>query len=177
MNEKLQKIKDELMQPGWTEDLHKSLENMPKGEAKQIVESMNDLEINRKVNNRNKQEDYIADYLGFLWEISETAFWRHVKMTLSVKHGMLWADHWPHIDKMRSMQIPDEIFYTVMDFAINCDEKRKDDINLIGCIVKAQADRFGRKKDIEKVLAELPEDKRQKSLSRIQLMLDKECNY
>lgn len=177
MNENLRKVKGELMKPGWTEDLHKALEKMPKDEAKQIVEDMDDLEISAKVNNRAMQDDYIADYLKFLWEISESAFWRHVKMTLNIKHGTLWADHLPHIDKMRSMRIPDEIFYAVMDFAINCDEKSEDDINLIGCVVKAQANKFDRKKDIEKVLAELPEEKRIKSLRRIQLMLEKECNY
>lgn len=77
------------MKPGWTEDLHHSLEELQPEDAKKIIESMTDDEIYQKVNNRKFQEDYIADYLEYLWDISESSFWKHVKTTLDVNQN-LW---------------------------------------------------------------------------------------
>ncbi len=82
MNEKeINKIMRTLMGPDWTENLHEELKVLQPEDSKKIVESMTDSEIFQKVNARRFQEDYIADYLEYLWEISETAFWKHVNIS------------------------------------------------------------------------------------------------
>jgi hypothetical protein len=93
MNDKeLSETKKELMKPDWTENFHNALEELQPADAKKIVESMTDVEIYSKVNNRKFQEDYIADYLEYLWDISESSFWKHLKTTLDVHHHLLWSD-------------------------------------------------------------------------------------
>lgn len=82
-NKKLSEKKQELMKPDWTENLHHELQELPLQEAKWIVENMTDSEIFSKVNNRRFQEDYIADYIEYLWTISPIAYWKHIIASLS----------------------------------------------------------------------------------------------
>lgn len=175
----LEKLKRELMKPGWTEDLHHSLEELSPEDAKIIVESMSDTEIYRKVNNRQFQEDYIADYLEYLWGISETAYWKHVKSTLNLKHGILWGDHMSHFEKMCKYEIPDDVLKAVFDFAIAVEIKDnyKQDFEAIGCVIKAQADDFGRLNEIKKYISLLEKEKQDTANERIDLMLKCKCNY
>lgn len=88
-NKKLSEKKQELMKPDWTENLHHELQELPLQEAKWIVENMTDSEIFSKVNNRRFQEDYIADYIEYLWTISPIAYWKHIIASLSPNIGAL----------------------------------------------------------------------------------------
>ena len=174
-----EKLKKELMKPGWTEDLHHSLKELPTEDAKIIVESMSDKEIYRKVNNRQFQEDYIADYLEYLWEISETAYWKHVKSTLNLEHGILWGGDMLYFEKMCKYAIPDDVLKAVLNFAIAVEVKDnyKQDFDAIGCVIKAQADNFGRLNEIKKYILLLDKDKQDKANERIEVMLKCRCNY
>ena len=176
MNDKeLEKKKKELMKPDWTENLHHALEELQTEDAKKIVESMTDREIYQKVNIRRHQEDYIADYLEYLWEISETAYWRHLKSTLDVTVGILWGADMPHFRKLCTCEIPDDVWQAVLEFAIDCDDKQ--DIEAIGCVMKAQAEKFGRLKDIKNYISRFDEEIKDSANKKIQEMLMKKCNY
>lgn len=98
-NKKLSEKKQELMKPDWTENLHHELQELPLQEAKWIVENMTDSEIFSKVNNRRFQEDYIADYIEYLWTISPIAYWKHIIASLSPNIGALWSDNMSHFRK------------------------------------------------------------------------------
>lgn len=180
MNKKeLEKHKKELMKPGWTEDLHHALEELQTQDAKEIVESMTDSEIYRKVNNRQFQEDYISDYLEYLWEISESAYWKHVIISLDLKVGILWGDHMSHFEKLCNHKIPDNVLKAVLDFALEIDVKEnyKQDFEAIGCVVKAQVAKFNRLDEIKKHILSLAKDKQNNADKRINEMINCKCNY
>lgn len=178
-DKEIEKRKTELMKPGWTEDLHHSLEELQPEVAKTIVESMTDNEIYRKVNNRQFQEDYIADYLEYLWEISETAYWKHVKNTLDLEHGILWGDHMSHFEKMCQNKIPDDVLKAVLDFALSVEVKDnyKQDFEAIGCVVKAQVENFKRLDEIKKYISSLEKAEQILANVRIKEMIKCDCNY
>ncbi len=173
----IQKLKEELMKPDWTENLHHELENLQPVDAIKFVESMNNSEIYQKVNVRKFQQDYIADYLEYLWEISETAFWRHVIITLDLREGFLWSDNMFHFEKMCNVKIPKDVLTAVLDFAIECDEKSKYDIEIIGCVIKAQVNNFERLAEIRKHISLLEGDKQDIANKRINEMIKRKCNY
>jgi len=178
-NEKLKEKKKELMKPDWTENLHHALEELHTEDAKKIVESMTDKEIYQKVNNRQFQEDYIADYLEFLWEISKKAYWRHLKSTLNLEHGILWGDHMAHFEKLCNNIIPNDVWDAVLDFALNVgiEGNYTQDFEAIGCVIKSQAEKFGRLKEIKKRILLLDKDKQEEANKRIRKMLNSKCNY
>lgn len=169
--------KKELMKPGWTEDLHHSLEELQPEDAKKIVESMTDDEIYQKVNNRKFQEDYIADYLKYLFDISESSFWKHVKTTLDVNQNLLWSDNMFHFKMLCGETIPNDVLVAVIKFAVECDEKEKLDMETIGCVIKAQVNNFGKLAEIEKYISSLDENKQKAANERIHEMLNCNCNY
>ena len=124
-NKKLSEKKQELMKPDWTENLHHELQELPLQEAKWIVENMTDSEIFSKVNNRRFQEDYIADYIEYLWTISPIAYWKHIIASLSPNIGALWSDNMSHFRKMCTIKIPVDVLHAVLSFAISHDDKNR----------------------------------------------------
>jgi hypothetical protein len=175
--EELEEKKKELMQPDWTENLHYALEELQLEDAKEIVESMTDIEICQKVNCRKHQEDYIADYLEYLWDISKVAYWKHVKSTLTVEYGILLSDNMSHFEKLCKYEIPDDVWKTVLNFAIDCDERNKQDLDAISCVIKAQVEKFGKLEEIKKYISQLDKNKQDIANKRINNMLEYECNY
>jgi len=176
-NKKLSEKKQELMKPDWTENLHHELQELPSQEAKWIVENMTTSEIASKVNNRRFQEDYIADYLEYLWTISPTAYWKHIIASLSPEIGALWSDNMAHFERMCHVKLPINVLYTVLSFAINHDAKNRQDSEAIGCVIKAQIDKFGRIDDIKTYIVSLPEDQRASAKAKIFEYVKQECHY
>lgn len=176
-NEDLKKIKKELMKPDFTENLHHALEDLEQEDAKKIVESMTRSEIYSKVNNRRFQEDYIADYLEFLWEISESAYWKHIIITLDASVGTLWSDNMSHFEKMCSLKVPDDVFNAVLNFAFKYNKKFREDLDAIGCVLKAQIDKFGRMNEIKKYIQSLTVEEQDLANDKIQDLVKRECNY
>ena len=175
----LDKIKDKLMKPGWTENLHSALENLPDEDSKKIVESMTESEIDEKVNARRHQQDYIADYLIYLWGISKIAFWRHVKKTLSIDDGILWSDNMEYMEIMCKNKIPFDVLKAAIDFAVNIEtnESGVDDLEAIGCVVKAQVENFDRLDEINSYISLLENNNQVLANERINKMLDTKCGY
>ena len=178
MKEKeLELKKKELMQPAYTEELHHELMNMNPNDARKIVESMSNKEIYSKVNIRRFQEDYIADYIEFLWDISKSAYWRHVIVSLDPKVGALWGDNMKHFEKMCNTKIPLEVLDAVLNFAIQNKESDKQGLEAIGCVIKAQIDKFGRIADIKSYISKLHIDDQKLAKEKIFEYTKKECNY
>jgi hypothetical protein len=178
MNDKeLNEKKKELMKPDWTETLHHALEELQPADAKRIVESMTDDEIYSKVNNRQSQEDYIADYLEYLWDISESSFWKHVKTTLDVRQHLLWSDNMFHFKMLCSKNIPNDVLIAVINYAVECPENQKHNLEAIGCVIKTQAKDFDRMDEIKKHISLLDKDKQVLAYTRIKEMIKRECNY
>lgn len=176
-DEEIKKKKKELMMPAWTEDLHHELEELAPEDSKKIVESMSNTEIYTKVNNRKFQQDYIADYLMYLWEISESAFWKHIKSTLNIEIGLLWGTDMLHFEKMCDVKIPDDVLIAVLNFAVNCDKECEQDFEAIGCVIKAQVDDFNRLTEIKEYIAKLALEKQKDANERIIKMINSQCNY
>jgi hypothetical protein len=177
VSKELKEMKEELMKPDWTENLQHALEELEPEDARKIVESMSRAEIYSKVNNRQFQEDYIADYLEYLWEISEPAYWKHIIISLNVKVGTLWSDNMAHFEKMCTKKIPDDVFKAVLSFAINYNGTFKEDLDAIGCVLKAQIDKFGRIKEIKQYILSLKEEKQDLANSKIHELAKRDCNY
>ena len=172
----IKELKAQLMNPDWTENLHHTLEDLDKSDAKYIVESMTSAEIYSKVNNRRFQEDYIADYLEYLWEISEIGYWKHIEKILNPKIGILWSDNMNHFEKLCSVKIPDFILKAVVKFAIKC-RVEDQDFEAIAGVIKAQVDKFDRLRKINDIIDSLNANKIEPAKQKISLLLKTECNY
>ncbi len=177
MKKELKDKKKELMQLDWTENVHHSLEKMDDSDVKEIVESMTEEEICSKVNNRKFQEDYIGDYIQYLWHISKPAYWKHVIATINSDIGLLWGGDMDHFQKMCNMEIPDEILDAVLKFCSECDDNDKQDLEAIGCVVKAQIDKFSRLSYIMNYVSNLPVDVQSTTRGRIEEFTKHECAY
>jgi hypothetical protein len=176
-NNEIEKFKNELMKEHLVEDRHHALSKLKSEDAKRVVESMNEREIYRNVNVRQFEEDYIADYLRYLWDISEAAFWNHVKISLDINKGILWADHMFHFDKMCNVKIPEYVLITVLDFVVQIDKDSKQDYEAIGCVIKAQIEKFGRQTEIDDYISLLGNNRKNSTTKKIQEMISCECRY
>jgi hypothetical protein len=76
----------------WTEDAHQYLEQIPEGVAAKVLESLTSTQIDCLVNHRSRQQDYIGDYLAYVWEVNSTAFWNHVDVMFTSADGLLIYD-------------------------------------------------------------------------------------
>jgi hypothetical protein len=179
--EGIEEKKNELMQERWTEDMHTSLKNLDPKVAKKVVESMSDSEIYVRVNHRNLQEDYIADYLEFLWEISEEAFWKHVNISLDPALGVLWGDHMPHFEKMCNHKLPEEILEKVLYFLINYESDHpasyEMDMDAVGCVIRAQVKKFNQTNKIEDYIKTLNILNEEEIFKKIVHFINQRCHY
>ena len=173
----LEEIKTNLINKHWTEELHLGLQEIDEDDAKKIVESMNDEEINYKVNFRTYQEDYIADYLEYLWDISEISFWKHVKATFNEDVGLLWSDNMFYFEKLCNYRIPISVLGVVVEYIGSCDDKEKQDLELLGCIIKSQVENFKRLQEIQNIMSTFPIENRHIANRRITQMILQPCNY
>ena len=167
----------DLMAMNSVEDFHQNLKRLTKKEAQNLVDSMNEDEVYSKVNFRRHQNDYIGDYLEYLWELSKEAYWKHIITTLDTHIGLLWCDHMLHFEKMCTNPIPDEVFNAVLNFATNYNDEKRDDLEIIGCVVSSQARHFNRTQDIKNYILSINIDKKAIAEERINQMLIRTCKY
>jgi hypothetical protein len=176
-NDEIIKKKDKLMSEHWTENLHHSLQDFHPDVARKIIDSMDDSEIYVKVNHRRFQEDYIADYLEFLWEISEEAYWRHIIISFAPEVGVLWGSHMPHFEKMCRNRIPEDVLEAVILFLIYDENNFQQDIEAIGCVLKAQAERFNRFDEIKNYVFSLKIKEEKDIMNQIEQLIKNRPNY
>ena len=152
MDEELKKTKERLMKPDFTESLHHELIEMPPQKANQVIDAMTDREVEAKVNNRRFQEDYIMDYLMFLWSINKPAFWRQLKATFRPGLEVLWGDDMLHFEVMCTNKIPKDVFNSILELAISIGDPSHQDYKAIGCVISAQVRKFNGGHLIEKFI-------------------------
>ena len=173
----LAKLKNDLINRHWTEELHLGLQEIDEEDAKSIVESMDEEEINYKVNLRTHQEDYIADYLEYLWEISEVSFWKHVKAIFNKNVGLLWSDNMFYFERLCYEDIPSSMLSIVVEYIGTCDDKERQDLELLGCIIKSQVENYKRQPEINNIISSLPVEIGHIAKRRITEMIQTPCNY
>lgn len=172
-----EELKHDLINRHWTEELHLGLQEIDEEDAIKIVESMNEEEIIYKVNSRRFQQDYIADYLEYLWEISEKSFWKHVKETFNENVGLLWSDNMFYFERLCYENIPSSILSVVVEYIGCCADEEKQDLELLGCIIKSQAEDFNRLAEIKNTISSFPVKNGKIANRRITEMINKPCHY
>ncbi len=176
-NKDLVKRKKEIMKNVWVEDRHHDLQKLPKEDAVQIVESMTKTEIYMNVNMRRMQGDYIADYLDYLWEISKPAFWKHINTSIDLKEGILWGGDLNYIRIMCSEVIPKEVLISVIKFITFYKKDFIQDFEIIGCVVKAQVEKFGRLPEINDIITGFDNPNQLIAHAQVNEMVARECSY
>lgn len=171
----VEQLKSELMEPDWTENLHMKLEELDTSVATEIVESMDSTEIHQKVNERHCQNDYIADYIEFIWDISEDAYWNHIQVSLNHEAGFLWSDNMSHAEKMCEHKVPATVLHALLNLIILSEERV--DLDAMAEIIKSQIQEHSRMSDIESYASSLEARKSQLLLSKVSTMLESESVY
>ena len=171
------KKRSELMNEHWTEELHYGLKDLDKKDAKRIVDSMTDVEIWTKVNIRRFQEDYIADYLLYLWEISKTAFWKQIKVTFDDKEGMLWGADMMHYEILCKNEIPDDVFTAILKYALNQNGHIEQNENAIFCIINSQINKYDKLENIQNYIKNLKGKEQEFANKILEKGMKLRCNY
>ena len=178
---KQDKIKKQLLSEHFIEDMQRSLEEMPEDVAKQIIDSMSEKEIYIRVSKRRMQEDYVADYIDFLWDISRDAFWKHVSATFDIKEGLLWGGDMLYIEKIFKNEIQSVLLEKIIEFWVNYTSENSEayemDIDGLGCILKAQCVRFDQKENILKHLGEKYPDLLHSYSEQLDHFIKSDCHY
>ena len=65
----------------------------------------------------------------------------------------------------------------MLNFAVQNKDSDKQDLEAIGCVIKAQIDKFGRIEDIKSYISKLPIDDQKSAKEKIFEYAKKECNY
>jgi hypothetical protein len=175
-NQGLEKIKTDLLNDHWTETLHYGLKELSKGNAKAIVESFDKDDINRKVNSRKFQEDYIADYLEFLWGISEDSFWNHISEMFTHEIELLWSDNMFYYEILCNEKIPTNIFQIIVTYIGYCNEKDQD-FELLTDIIKSQIDNFKRQNEINNIISSFPKNIQYIIKRKVEIMINSNYTY
>lgn len=170
-SENLEQMKARLMEPDWTENMHQALEELPDEDAKTIVDSMSENEIFHKVNHRRFQQDYIADYIEYLWDISEEAYWKHIKVSLysDEEIGLLWSDNMSYLEKMCDVEIPKDVFQAVLVFVL--ESTNEQDLGALSDVIKAQVNRFSKSDEIKSFSKNIGEEFEESFLEKVNLMM------
>lgn len=132
----------------WTENYHLSLKDMNEEDAIKDVESMSHEEIDYKVNMRRCQEDYISDYLEYLWEISPKSFWEHILVMFSGESEVLISDNMKFVSILCNEVAPKEVISAIVKYTIDADLQRDTeslDEDILSEIIQEQ-NKLGEKK-------------------------------
>jgi hypothetical protein len=103
----------------WTEQRHFYLGKLSPEVAVGLLKLLdqNDLEI--IVNYRKFQQDYIGDYLAYLWHLDEDSFWRHLSKTFESDEGLLIYDGNEHIEIMCTYEMPQWVWLKMLNSLLN----------------------------------------------------------
>ncbi len=170
----------ELLEERGTENFHLALADLDPEDARKVVDSLTVQEIYIKVNHRTYEEDYIADYIDYLWDISRKAFWRHVYTVLDKNKGILWGGDMIYFDKMCDNEVPKKILYKFLDLVADEEYKLSVHYNLdkgaISCVLRSQKKKFGRWNTIKKYVKANFENHKD-LLIEIKLLTKTKCSY
>lgn len=176
MTNSLKSLKEKLLNESWTENFHLSLGELADKDAKEIVDSMDAREIYRKVNIKTHQEDYIADYLEYLWDISENSFWKHIEILLQDDEELLWSDNMFYFEKLCNENIPSNILEAII-FYIKDHKENVQDIELLSDIIIHQVKKYKRLNEINNIISSLPKNKMDEMKRTITTILASSTTY
>lgn len=157
------------------EGIHRGLEALSKDVAREILEEMNSERIHMNVNLRNCQEDYIADYLEYLWDISKPSFWKHVIESLNTTVGLLWSDNMFYMRVLCDHRLPLDVWDAIMSFAL--DAEQGSDIDAIGYVVRSQCEKFGMEDSFRSYIQKCPLNLITENNRRLNDILSTTCKY
>lgn len=123
--------KDKYYSSYWVEERHHVLESMSPKDAKSLVDSLNQYEIEANVNYRRFQEDYIADFLEYLWAISKKTFWKHIETALKHPHGLIFSDNPTYIEVIKEQKMPKYVFKRLLITIRSMLTKNVDELNIL----------------------------------------------
>mgnify|MGYP001569478224 CR=1 FL=1 len=97
------------------EDRHYFLRSLDHQEARTLVRSLNEREIDSNVNNRRFQQAYICDYLEDLWAISRNSFWKHIALALKHPDGLVLSDNDFHLVMLETERLPEFVLNELLN--------------------------------------------------------------
>jgi len=109
----------EFMSFYWTEERHYYLKDLPSNLAREVLKLVSSSDLQRIVNWRRHQEDYIGDYLQYLSGVDEDAFWNHLAATFCGEDGLLMYDNLHHIEMMTSRDMPLYVWDSLLSAILN----------------------------------------------------------
>ena len=83
----------------------------------------------------------------------------------------------PHFNRMCKMEIPANVLHAVLLFAIETNDELKQDSEAIGCVIKAQIDKFGCINGIKEFISSLPKNKQDFANKRVFEYVNQPCKY
>lgn len=175
-NANLEIIKSRLKRELSIEAIHKVLDSLPVNVAREVIESFSDHKIRSNVNMRKYQEDYISEYLVYLWETSPASFWKHTKASLNKHLGILWGGDMEHLGILCKNFIPIDVLKKLIKF-LSESEMVGQDKEALSCVIKAQILTFNRSEEIEAIVNKLPKKLREKVKADIVQMTQARCNF
>ncbi len=110
---------DTFMSFHWTEERHHFLETLSPEVARQLLMMLDQDDLEIIVNYRKFQQDYIGDYLSYLWNLDEAAFWQHLGKTFESEDGLLIYDSNEHIEIMSGYDMPLAVWHQLLDSLLN----------------------------------------------------------
>lgn len=103
----------------WTEERHHFLEKLSPEVAHNLLKLLDKDDLEIIVNHRKFQQDYIGDYLSYLWNLDEDSFWKHLGKTFESEEGLLIYDNNVHIEIMCAYDMPQEAWLQLLDSLLN----------------------------------------------------------
>ncbi len=181
MEKELEEIKKSLLNEYWTENFHEGLKEIGNKKAKIIVESMNSNDIYKKVNFKRSQQDYIADYLEYLWEISENSFWKHVEILFQDDKELLISDNMFYHKKLCNERIPVNILQKVVDYIRYYQREDNDrfdyEFDILADIIIMQVKNYQRLDEINNIISSYPIDVQRDMNKKITQILALETTF
>lgn len=132
------KNKEKFLSYYWVEDRHKFLKSLPIEDEKQLVDSFSENEIDMNVNYRRFQEQYICDYIDYLWQVSKRSFWKHIAISLKNTEGLIPSESDFTTSIMVTERMPKYVFKPLIKALERLVRKSEDPINDIFCEVHAE---------------------------------------
>ncbi|MNO99017.1 hypothetical protein D3C76_907790 [compost metagenome] len=90
----------------WTEDRHHFLTTLSPEIAKEVLSLLRPEDIDRIVNERERQHDYIGDYLVYISDLDEDIYWAHLTASFDSPEGLLIYDDDANVESMQYLEIP-----------------------------------------------------------------------
>ncbi|MEN8952807.1 hypothetical protein [Planktotalea arctica] len=109
----------EFMSFYWTEERQSYLETLPATLVREVLGLIRPSDLQIIVNFRRHQEDYIGDFLRYLWGVDEEAFWDHLAATFGGEDGLLLYDDDHHIELMTSRNMPAHVWDSMLNAIVN----------------------------------------------------------